>query len=67
MAPGTRAADESFIALPPSRAQRLPSVQTVAVLLFAPRNSQALPIIIPDALDILNADGVSDQQLDNFN
>ena len=32
-----------------------------------PTTYQALPIIIPDALDILNADGGSDQQLDDFN
>ncbi|EJK58791.1 hypothetical protein THAOC_21052, partial [Thalassiosira oceanica] len=44
----------------PSGAQRLPPVQIVAVFLYnmRPTTQQALPIIIPDALDILNAEEV---------
>ena len=59
MAPGTRTADESL--------HKLGNIvltmelngfhPTVAVFLSAPTTHQAIPIIIPDALDILNADG----------
>ena len=59
MAPGTRTADENLhkignIVLPLELNGFHP---IVAVFLSTPHNSQALPIIIPDALDILNADG----------
>ena len=66
MAPGTRAADESFITLT-LELNDFHQSKPLQYFYLRPTALQALPIIIPDALDILNADGVSDQQLDDFN
>mmetsp|Transcript_14184 Transcript_14184/g.33153 ORF Transcript_14184/g.33153 Transcript_14184/m.33153 type:complete len:91 (+) Transcript_14184:285-557(+) len=55
MAPGTRAADESFITLT-LELNDFHQSKPLQYFYLRPTALQALPIIIPDALDILNDD-----------